>query len=200
MASLYFKHQDNEIWFSNEKVDIDWTPWTIPSDAEISQAKNRYVHVYGEENDTKVTIFGTSLYLFAGCTGISRPDLFVTDDVTNMGGIFENSTISSIDLSTWNISNVTSMQNMFKNCSNLTEIIVDKFDTSKVNNGRDMFLNCTSLVGGNGTTYSSSNTGLDYAKIDSSKSPGYFTSKYNWEEFEPWVKENGVWIKYETYM
>ena len=89
---------------------------------------------------------------------------------------------------------------MFKDCTNLTKITADEFDTSKVTDGRAMFLNCTSLVGGSGTVYSSNNTGLDYAKVDSPSSPGYFTSKYTWEEVEPWIKENGTWVKYEVYM
>ena len=40
-----------------------------------------------------------------------------------------------------------------------------------------MFYNCTSLVGGAGTTYNSSYTDKTYARIDSSSTPGYFTSK-----------------------
>lgn len=43
-----------------------------------------------------------------------------------------------------------------------------------------MFLNCTSLLGGNGTTYSSSHTNADYARVDGENGlPGYFTAPAN---------------------
>jgi pilin isopeptide linkage protein len=40
-----------------------------------------------------------------------------------------------------------------------------------------MFKNCSALVGGNGTKWSSANTGATYARIDTASTPGYFTEK-----------------------
>jgi hypothetical protein len=40
-----------------------------------------------------------------------------------------------------------------------------------------MFTDCTSLVGGNGTTYSSAHINAEYARIDRTGTPGYFTQR-----------------------
>jgi hypothetical protein len=40
-----------------------------------------------------------------------------------------------------------------------------------------MFLYCTSLIGGNGTPYSSAHTNAEYARVDGEDGlPGYFTA------------------------
>jgi hypothetical protein len=72
------------------------------------------------------------------------------------------------------------MYNMFYGCTNLRTIYVGSgWSTAAVTSSSDMFFNCTSLVGGQGTTYSSSNpTDKTYAHIDGGPSnPGYFTAK-----------------------
>ena len=79
---------------------------------------------------------------------------------------------------------------MFHNCESLKTIFVsDSWSNENViwggenlNNDNEMyyymFLGCKSLIGGQGTVFSSSHTGLDYAHIDGGPSnPGYFTYK-----------------------
>ena len=90
------------------------------------------------------------------------------------------SSITSLDLSSFNTSKVSVMNHMFNRCANLRTIYVgDGWSTSAVNQSSNMFYGCTSLVGGMGTTYSSSNpTNKTYAHIDGGPSnPGYFTDK-----------------------
>ena len=88
------------------------------------------------------------------------------------------SSLTNLDVSNFDTSKVTYTNGMFYGCSKLKTIYAsNKFDTSKVANAGNMFYDCTSLVGGAGTTYSSSYTGKTYARIDSSSTPGYFTSK-----------------------
>jgi surface protein len=90
--------------------------------------------------------------------------------------------LETLDLSNWNTSNVTDMEYMFSNCTNLTTIYVgSNWTTSNVENSNSMFQNCTSLVGGNGTTYNSSNpSNKTYARVDGgTSSPGYLTLKSN---------------------
>ena len=119
--------------------------------------------------------------MFLSCISLTSLDVsnFDTSKVTNMGTMFLGcSSLTSLDLSNFDTSNVTYMSGMFYGCSKLKTIYAsNKFDTSKVSNFSDMFYNCTSLVGGNGTTYNSSYTDKTYARIDSSSTPGYFTSK-----------------------
>ena len=128
-----------------------------------------------------------------------------TDSVTNMGGMFWRCLVlESVDLSGFNTDNVTSMSQMFFYCSSLTSLDLSSFNTSKVTNmtrlfyacenlqtiyvgdgwstdavttSTEMFNGCANLVGGQGTTYSSSNPkDKTYAHIDGGPSnPGYFT-------------------------
>ena len=102
-----------------------------------------------------------------------------TSQVTNMSFMFYYcSSLKSFDLSNFNTSNVTEMEYMFGDCSDLHTIYVgDGWSTDKVTKSNYMFLNCTNLVGGQGTTWSSSNPiDMTYAHIDGgSSNPGYFT-------------------------
>lgn len=91
----------------------------------------------------------------------------------------------SLDLSEWDTSNVTNMTNMFKNSKNLKTIYVsDLWNTSKVTSSTSMFEGCTSLVGGNGTVYSSSYTDKTYARIDTPETPGYLTASANMKTYK----------------
>ena len=68
------------------------------------------------------------------------------------------------------------MTDMFCECRALKTIYANSnFSTTSLTSSTGMFSNCTSLVGGNGTRYSASYTGVSYAKIDKSGTKGYFT-------------------------
>ena len=83
-----------------------------------------------------------------------------------------------LDLSNWDISNVTNMSYMFNGCFNLTTIYTSNlFDTSNVSSSGGMFISCSKLVGGNGTTYTITHQNATYARIDKAGQKGYFTEK-----------------------
>ena len=85
--------------------------------------------------------------------------------------------LPSLDLSSFDTSNVTNMSYMFYNCSNLTKIYVSTlWSTDAVTSSGTMFYGCTKLVGGNGTRYNSKKTNKEYARIDAAETPGYLTS------------------------
>ena len=64
---------------------------------------------------------------------------FDTSNVTNMSNMFQESKATSLDLSSFNTSNVTNMYSMFNN-SAATEIkVLENFDTSKVTDMSYMF-------------------------------------------------------------
>ena len=69
-----------------------------------------------------------------------------------------------------------SLETMYGNtvagCASLTNVVVGSGIRSI---GQQCFYNCTSLVGGNGTGYSSSQTSYAYFCIDAAGSPGYLT-------------------------
>ena len=106
---------------------------------------------------------------------------FNTSKVTDMTGMFDGcSGLTSLDLSSFNTSKVTNMIRMFYGNRNLRTIYVgDGWSTAAVTSSTWMFYDCTSLVGGQGTTWSSSNpTDVTYAHIDGGpNNPGYFTDK-----------------------
>ena len=66
---------------------------------------------------------------------------------TNMRNIFSGcSSLTSLDLSGWNTSNVTDMQYMFNGCENLKSLDLSHFNTSKVIYMHCMFQYCSSLT------------------------------------------------------
>ena len=118
--------------------------------------------------------------MFQSCTSLQSLDLsnFNTANATTMYGMFQVCTsLQSLDLSNFNTANVTSVSYMFQNCVALTTIYggdwIKKTGLSQTNT----FNNCTSLVGGNGTTYSSAHVNAEYARIDRPGTPGYFTQR-----------------------
>ena len=132
-------------------------------------------------NTSNVT---TMSYMFGNCSSLTSLDLsgFNTSIVTNMGYMFRGcSGLTSLDLSSFNTARVTNTQNMFYGCSNLTTIYAGSgWTTNAVTTSGTMFLNCTKLVGGQGTTYTSSHVDKAYAHIDGGPSnPGYLSE---WKE------------------
>ena len=86
--------------------------------------------------------------------------------------------LRSLDLCGFDTTYVRDMEGMFSGCSNLATIYTSaKFSTGRLANPGNvpMFESCSSLVGGNGTAYG--NNTATYARIDRNSSPGYFTEK-----------------------
>ena len=54
--------------------------------------------------------------------------------------------LTNLDVSKWNISNVTGMGYMFSGCTSLTTLDISNWDTSKVIGMEAMFSGCTSLT------------------------------------------------------
>ena len=122
--------------------------------------------------------------MFNGCSALTGLDVsgFNTENVTNMNGMFLGCTgLTGLYLSSFNTANVATMRSMFYNCSALTTICVgDNWSTSGVSSlsdGEWMFTGCTKLVGGNGTRFSTDHVDYDYARIDATGTPGYFTAE-----------------------
>ena len=53
--------------------------------------------------------------------------------------------LTSLDVSSFNTSNVTKMYYMFYDCSGLESLTLSNFDTSNVTNMYGMFVGCTNL-------------------------------------------------------
>ena len=86
--------------------------------------------------------------MFSGCTSITEINLsnFDTSQVTSMDNMFEGCTsLTSIDLTNFKTSSVKRMTFMFSSCSSLTSLNLSHFDTSSVTTMDSMFSHCSSL-------------------------------------------------------
>ena len=116
--------------------------------------------------------------MFMGCKKLTSLDLRSFDFyyVQNVGRMFSGcSGLEEVILGIENFAmyNVTDVTNMFYNCSSLHTIYCNA-DLTYLS-ATEMFSQCSSLVGGNGTNFSS--PASTYARPDGGSSePGYFTS------------------------
>ena len=87
-------------------------------------------------------------YMFSGCSSLTSLDVskWDTSNVTSMSAMFNGcSALTSLDVSKWDTSNVTNMNEMFNGCSALTSLDVSKWDTSNVTNMNEMFQHIDSI-------------------------------------------------------
>ena len=69
------------------------------------------------------------------------------NSITDCGTMFYNCpSLTSLDLSNFNTSNVTNMNYMFGMCQKLTNLNINNFDTSKVTSMHGMFRGCKALT------------------------------------------------------
>jgi len=110
-------------------------------DADVVQSGLFFIVPYISE---ATTISG----MFYNCQGLQSIDLssFNTSNVTDMNNMFYYCQgLQSIDLSSFNTSNVTNMSYMFYNCQGLQSIDLSSFNTSNVTNMNSMFGSCQGL-------------------------------------------------------
>ena len=98
--------------------------------------------------------------MFRNCSSLESIDLssFNTSNVHDMSGMFlSSSSLKSIDLSSINTSNVKNMSGMFCLCSSLKSIDLSSLNTSNVNNMSFMFNGCSSLKSIDLSSFNTSN-------------------------------------------
>ncbi len=98
--------------------------------------------------------------MFMETSSLTNIDLssFDTSSANSLGWMFYGaSAISTLDLSSFNTTNVTSLERLFYNATSLTSVNLSSFDTSNVNTMSGMFLSTTSL------------TSLDVSHFDTAK-------------------------------
>ena len=87
-------------------------------------------------------------YMFYGCSNITSIDFssFDTTNVTSMKNMFDKCyNLTDLDLSSFNTENVSNMSYMFSVCTNLKKINVSSFNTKNVTDMRCMFNYCSNL-------------------------------------------------------
>ena len=86
--------------------------------------------------------------MFSNCPSLISLDLsgFDISQVTDMDSIFNGcSSLTNLDLSGFDTSQVTKMNYMFQNCSSLVSLDLSSFDTSQVTSMTDIFYGCSAL-------------------------------------------------------
>ena len=97
--------------------------------------------------------------MFDTCWKLASVDLssFNTSQVTNMEGMFAGCwALASLDLSSFNTSRVTNMEYMFAACTSLTSLDLSSFNTSQVTNMESMFEDCRALTSVDLSSFSTS--------------------------------------------
>ena len=85
-------------------------------------------------------------YLFYSAKQAPNVSNFNTSKTINMNATFQNSSLTKLDLSKWDTSNVTNMDYMFGGCTSLTELDISNFNIEKVKSLSNMFYNCSKLT------------------------------------------------------
>ena len=100
--------------------------------------------------------------MFHGCSSLSSLDVssFDTSNVWGMKGMFNGcSELVSLDLSSFNTWLVSNLSDMFSGCSSLKSLDLSSFDTSYVLRMNDMFNGCSSLTSLDLSSFDTSRTG-----------------------------------------
>ncbi len=103
-------------------------------------------------------------YMFNECKSLTSIDVsgFNTSNVKDMSHMFQNSGLNSLDLSNFNTSKVENMSHMFQN-SSLKSLNLSNFNTSKVENMCMMFKDCTNIMSLDLSSFDTSNvTDMSY--------------------------------------
>ena len=176
-TAIEFRYDNNRASYPDA---MDIGPFSSTADRGWDSMVESIYSVVFDQSFANCTSITSTEYWFFGCTHLETfigLEYFNTSNVTNMASMFHGCTeLPSLDLRSFYTSNVTEMKMMFYECPNLTTITVSSgWSTANVSSSDYMFEGCTSLVGGSGTTYDSSHTDAEYARIDMASSPGYLT-------------------------
>ena len=154
---------------------IGFTPWT----GTTGSTHRQYLTSAIFDADMSTFSYLNLIYLFYTCTNLAS--------VTGLGNLmgvrsirytFSSCAVTTLDFRGFDPSTLTDLFYCFSGCGSLTTIYADStwaLPSSGIS-GSQCFYQCSSLVGGNGTAWSSSNTGYQYMKIDAAGTPGYLTA------------------------
>lgn len=86
-------------------------------------------------------------YMFRGCSSLTSLNVsgFDTSKVTSMYEVFGASGVQKLDLRGWNVENVLTTENMFRNCTKLATLNLTEWNAIKCTDMRNMFDNCSSI-------------------------------------------------------
>ena len=120
--------------------------YTFASHEEVGLMSLQTLNLNGWNVSNKCNSLRT---MFQNCHLLTSIDVSNWDvsNVTDMSYMFYNcAVIKSIDVSNWNVVNVTNMHSMFNNCSSLTTLDISSWNVSNVTDMGYMFHYCFALT------------------------------------------------------
>jgi surface protein len=100
--------------------------------------------------DTSNVVNFETMFMQCRATELKLPSKFVRSiegKVTNVYRMFNQSSVTSLDVTEWDTQNINSLIGVFMMCTNLTEIKgIENWDTSKVTNMNQLFYQCKKLT------------------------------------------------------
>ncbi len=165
----------NRICAIGKYVGLGFTPW----DGVTGPTHRQHLTSASFAADMATFSYLNLNYLFYSCTNLaSVSGLGNLSDVRSRGYTFSSCAFATIDFRGFDPSTLTDLFYTFSGCGRLTTILADASWTlpSSGITGSQCFYSCsTSLVGGNGTAWTSNKTAYTYFRIDTASTPGYIT-------------------------
>ena len=138
------------------ETDYNFTGFKNLKEVYINGLKQNtidYLYYFNQSDNLVELIWdddiNSCVFMFRKCSNITEIDLsnFNTSHVTSMNNMFAFcSSLISLDLSNIDTNHVTRIFAMFYGCISLTSLNLSNFDTSQVNNMQNLFYNCSSLT------------------------------------------------------
>ena len=125
---------------ANHQVDYSWEEFDPNAQQSMTEGQDIII-------DERIELEGDDGFnLFAGANSVSGLELIDTSNATSFYHMFDGCRMSEIDLSSWDVSNVTNFTNMFVASYNLATVNLIGWDVSNVTECGGMFAECNHLT------------------------------------------------------
>jgi len=114
-------------------------------DASSKDVTEITVHKTNNIKDMSYMFYPPSSNNMSNLTNITFEDTIDTSDVIHMNNMFKASLFTSLDVSNFDTSNVTTIRSMFHELPSLTSIDISNFNTSNITEMHYLFYNCDNL-------------------------------------------------------
>ncbi|MBQ6790615.1 MAG: BspA family leucine-rich repeat surface protein [Paludibacteraceae bacterium] len=167
------------LYFDRNRTEYDYTIDEWKASSDVKSGTNMVI--FDETmKDARPTSTSGWFSGFEELTEFSHLDYLNTTAVMDMSDMFFGcEKIEELDLRTFDFIGLVKADNMFGLCSALTTIYcaTDFRELPYLLAANNMFNGCTSLEGGRGTKVEDGKYYEDFAHVDASDDPGYFTAK-----------------------
>ena len=144
--SYYYANQDGVTVNTSQMGNISqWGSFVLDEDVTFYNCSNLTVTATDGPTTTDAYSFG---YWFANCSSLTSIDISSWDftNMTATANMFRNTGLVSIDLSGLDFSTITNLSNMFSSCSSLESVITTGLDLTNAERLSFMFDGCNSLT------------------------------------------------------